>query len=71
MASKKLQIVGWFNLPQPDWSQTDPTKPDYIKNKPSVIGGVDANITISGDTLVVQASHGQQVVVDGETLVLS
>lgn len=25
--------------PQPDWNQTDPTKADYIKNKPDIIGG--------------------------------
>lgn len=35
--SKKLQIVGGFNIPQPDWNQTDETKSDYIKNKPTEI----------------------------------
>lgn len=26
-------------MPRPDWNQTDPTKADYIKNKPTNIGG--------------------------------
>lgn len=34
--SKKLQIVGNFNIPQSDFNQTDTTKSDYIKNKPTL-----------------------------------
>lgn len=26
-------------MPRPDWNQTDPTKADYIKNKPDISGG--------------------------------
>ena len=33
-------------VPKSDWKQTDPTKPDYIKNKPTIISeeGVDEKI---------------------------
>jgi hypothetical protein len=27
------------SMPRPDWNQTDPTKADYIKNKPDISGG--------------------------------
>lgn len=27
-------------VPKPDWNQTDPTKADYIKNKPEITSGV-------------------------------
>jgi hypothetical protein len=37
--SKKLQLVGGFNLPVPDWNQTDETQSDYIKNKPKFLYG--------------------------------
>ena len=36
MASKKLQIVGGFNIPQADFNQTDEAKSDFIKNKPDL-----------------------------------
>ena len=32
----------------PDWNQTDPTKADYIKNKPDVIGGGGTTVTVEG-----------------------
>lgn len=35
--------------PQPDWNQTDPTKADYIKNKPDLSGGGGG----SGGTTVI------------------
>jgi hypothetical protein len=35
-------------LPKPDWKQNDPTKGDYIKNKPDV----DALQNLVGDTPV-------------------
>ena len=30
---------------QPDWNQTDPTQPDYIKNKPSIGGVFTTSVT--------------------------
>ena len=33
--SKKIQIVG-LDIPQADWDQTDETKLDFIKNKPTL-----------------------------------
>ena len=36
-------------LPKPDWNQTDPTKGDYIKNKPEIV-----NPTI-GQFLVIKS----------------
>lgn len=38
MSTKRVQIIGGF--PQADWNQTDETKSDFIKNKPSSIGEV-------------------------------
>lgn len=44
---------------QPDWNQTDPTAPDYIKNKPepgagrlSELTDVDVNSPVNDDSLV-------------------
>ena len=34
--------------PRPDWNQDDPTKPDYIKNKPSLDGKIDKATTLDG-----------------------
>ena len=39
--------------PQPDWNQTDPTKANYIRNKPSVDGGE------SGGAEVFIATYGE------------
>ena len=42
-------------LPKPDWTQTDPSKGDYIKNKPDFDGlesRVDAVSELVGDTPV-------------------
>jgi hypothetical protein len=39
-----MKIVGntvGTTIPKPDWNQTDPSKGDYIKNKPSATDGVD------------------------------
>jgi hypothetical protein len=35
----RLYVTGGSILPQADWNQTDSTKPDYIKNKPTSLGG--------------------------------
>lgn len=49
MASKKLQIVGGFNIPQADFNQTDETKSDFIKNKPDALPNPNA-LTFTGAT---------------------
>ena len=36
MASKKLQLLGTIKTPAADWTQTDETQSDYIKNKPDL-----------------------------------
>lgn len=37
------------SAPKPDWAQTDPTKADYIKNKPKVLDGEDGLTPYIGD----------------------
>jgi hypothetical protein len=50
-------------MPQPDWNQTDPTKADYIRNKPSALGG-------PGLPKVTAADNGKTLrVVNGEWVV--
>ena len=39
--TKIVQLLGGLNIPQSDWSQTDETAVDYIKNKPDIDGIVD------------------------------
>lgn len=37
MSTKKIQIINSASIiPKPDWNQTDETKADYIKNKPTL-----------------------------------
>lgn len=44
-------------MPRPDWNQTDPTKADYIKNKPNLTGGSgggavgDSDINMNGHNI--------------------
>ena len=42
--------------PQPNWAQDDPTKADYIKNKPIIMGGgtLSASITDDGVFKLIQ-----------------
>ena len=53
-----MKIVGYTvgtSLPKPDFNQTDPTKGDYIRNKPDFDGLKDKVNTMSdlvGDTAV-------------------
>lgn len=44
----------------PDWNQDDPTKADYIKNKPEVIGGADA---VSPIVEVTEIDGGHRVTI--------
>ena len=37
-----------FEKTQPDWNQNNPTKPDYINNKPSIQSGKGENSIVSG-----------------------
>ena len=59
--------------PQPDWNQTDPTKADYIKNKPENIGGGEPITGIS----ITEAADGTVTMVNTlstggtETIVIS
>ena len=46
MSTKKIQILnGASIIPKPDWNQTDDTKADYIKNKPT-LGTISTKDTI-------------------------
>ena len=45
--------------PQPDWNQADPTKADYIKNKPA-IGGGDGAIGLDG--IITSADYNTTIV---------
>ena len=47
--SKIIGITVGTTTPRPDWNQTDPTKADYIKNKPSSVGGGDGYVLTAGD----------------------
>ena len=50
--SKIIGIPVGTTLPKSDWSQTDPSKGDYIKNKPDVVD-MSTFQTMVGDTPVV------------------
>lgn len=43
---KKIQIINGASIvPKPDWNQTDDTKADYIKNKPTTMESTENKIT--------------------------
>lgn len=44
------------SMPRPDWNQTDPTKADYIKNKPDISGGSGGGGTV-GDSDINMNGH--------------
>ena len=60
--------------PRPDWEQTDPTKADYIKNKPEILteeeiieiidnhGGVTSDFTV--ETQITDLPTGELTVTD-------
>lgn len=55
MSRKIIGITVGTQLPKPNFKQTDPTKGDYIKNKPDFDGlktAVYAVSTLVGDTAV-------------------
>ena len=60
MSTKRIQIIGGF--PQSDWAQTDETKTDYIKNKPT-LGTLASKDAVSKSDLAsdVQASIDTKV----------
>ena len=43
--SKIVGITVGTTLPKPNWKQNDPTKGDYIKNKPSVVTYTEQTLT--------------------------
>lgn len=49
--------------PIPDWNQTDPTKADYIKNKPTIDGVPIITITTSEQSIIL-TSYDTKVVND-------
>ena len=70
MSTKKLQIVG-LDIPQSDWNQTDDTKLDYIKNKPTLEGlatetyvdnSISDNNTKVASAITNTISGGEQVI---------
>lgn len=71
MATKKLQIVGSI-VPQSDYSQTDSTQPDYIKNKPEVdtevVEGSENLITSGGVYTALQNVGGSADYVAGNLI---
>lgn len=55
----KLYVTGGSILPQADWNQTDSTKPDYIKNKPTSLGG-QANCHYEG-TIGIDGNNADEI----------
>ena len=46
------------SMPKPDWNQTDPTKADYILNKPVVVKSVNGLVPDEHGNVVVQGGGG-------------
>lgn len=40
----------------PDWSQDDPSQPDYIKNKPELVAGENIALTKIGNKVIISAT---------------
>ena len=57
--SKIIGITVGTQLPKPNFKQTDPTKGDYIKNKPDFEGLKDQVDTVSG--LVGDTAVSEQI----------
>ena len=53
---------------QSDWSQDDPTQPDYIKNKPNITGGGSGGTTVTVGGIAVE-SFDADTKVDNSTFV--
>lgn len=43
--SKIVGVTVGTSLPKPNWEQNDPTKGDYIKNRPGVVTYTEQNLT--------------------------
>lgn len=52
MSKKIIGITVGTQLPKPNFKQSDPTKGDYIKNKPVALTGEEID-AICGDTLTI------------------
>lgn len=48
------------SMPRPDWNQTDPSKADYIKNKPDISGGTGGGANINDNTTSTTATWSSQ-----------
>lgn len=59
MSRKIIGITVGTQLPKPDFKQNDPTKGDYIRNKPDFDGLKDKIDTMSG--LVGDTSVAEQI----------
>lgn len=55
MTSKIMQVIGLNTVQgaQPDWNQTDETKNDFIKNKPT-LGALAAKSEVAKEDLTLE-----------------
>lgn len=49
---------------QPDWAETDPSQPDYIKNKLEFIAGDNITIRVEDNKIIISAQGGEYVLTD-------
>ena len=49
---------------QPDWSENDPSQPDYIKNKTEIEAGENVSIRREGNKIIISALGGEYVLTD-------
>lgn len=49
---------------QPDWSETDPSQPDYIKNKLELIAGDNITIRTENNKVIISAQGGDYVLTE-------
>lgn len=49
---------------QPDWAETDPSQPDYIKNKLEFIAGDNITIRVEDNKVIISAQGGDYVLTE-------
>lgn len=49
---------------QPDWAETDPSQPDYIKNKLEFIAGDNITIRVEDNKVIISAQGGEYVLTE-------
>ena len=67
---KNLPPDSGFSQAQADWSQTDTTAPDYIKNKPSIPSPVTVDAALSPTSLNPVQNKAVKAALDGKRGVL-